>query len=153
MRVFSLLIPVLALSLAGITTTTTTTTGAAAVTVPATHHAPFLTSLTATGPGGHMGRGAGQTAGAISNSCRIRNGLFAEYRNRCSFPVKYICQVGSNAKFSYPPSYVSNGCPTRVLIYTGGTLNGSSLCIGPQSATHRLRRIYRSFRVGSSRSC
>jgi hypothetical protein len=147
MRLFSLLIPVLALGLAGVTTI------AAAGTAPATHHARPLASLSATRPAGHMGRGTGKTAGAISNSCPIRNGSFAEYRNNCGFPVKYICQAGSNAKFSYPPSYVSNGCPTRVLIYTRGTLNGRSLCIGPHSATHRLRRTYRSFRVGSSHSC
>lgn len=147
MRLFSLLISVLALGLAGITGTS------AAVTAPATHHARPLTSLTATRPAGHVGRGTGETAGAISNSCSIRNGTFTEYRGNCGFPVKYACQVGSNAKFSYPPSYVSNGCPTRVIIYTRGTLNGSSLCIGPHSATHHLRRTYRSFRVGSSRSC
>jgi hypothetical protein len=147
MRLLFLLIPVLALGLAGLTTS------AAAVTAPATHHARALTPLTATRPAGHMGRGIGKTAGAISNSCPIRNGNFAEYRNSCGFPVEYICQVGSNAKFSYPPSYVSNGCPTRVLIYTRGTLNGRSLCIGPRTATHHLRRTYRSFRVGSSHSC
>ena len=147
MRLFSPLIPVLALSLAGITTSV------AAVTAPAMHHASSLTSVTAARPAGHMGRGTGKTAGAISNSCPIRNGHFDEYRNNCGFPVKYICQVGSNAKFSYPPSYVSNGCPTRVIIYTRGTLNGRSLCIGPHTATHRLRRTYRSFRVGSSHSC
>ena len=147
MRLFFLLIPVLALGLAGITTS------AATVTAPATHHARSLTSLTATRPAGHRDRGIGTTAGAISNSCPIRNRFFAEYRNNCGFPAKYICQVDSNAKFSYPPSYVSNGCPTRVLIYTRGTLNGRSLCIGPHTATHRLRRTYRSFRVGSSHSC
>jgi len=139
-RVFSLLIPVLALGLGGITTS------AATVTAPDTHYASSLTSVTATRTAGHMG-------GAISNSCRIRNGFFDEYRSNCGFPVKYICQVGSNAKFSYPPSYVSNGCPTRVIIYSRGTLNGRSLCIGPHTATHRLRRTYRSFRVGSSHSC
>jgi hypothetical protein len=148
MRLFSLLIPVLALGLAGLSTTS-----AAAVAAPATHHARPLTSLTATRPAGHIGRRTGETAGAISNSCPIRNGFFTEYRNNCGFPVKYVCQVGSNAKFSYPPSYVSNGCPTRVIIYTRGTLNGRSLCIGPHTATHRLRRTYRSFRVGSSHSC
>ena len=147
MRLFSLLIPVLALGLAG------TAASAAAVTAPATHHARSLTSLTATPATGDTGRGTAKTAGAISNSCPIRNGSFTEYRNSCGFPVKYVCQVGSNAKFSYPPSYVSNGCPTRVIIYTNGTLNGSSLCTGPHSATHRLRRTYRSFRVGSSHSC
>ena len=148
MRLFSLLIPVLALGLAGLSTTS-----AAAVAAPATHHARPLTSLTATRPAGHMDRGTGKTAGAVSNSCPIRNAFVTEYRNNCGFPVKYICQVGSNAKFSYPPSYVSNGCPTRVIIYTRGTLNGRSLCIGPHTATHRLRRTYRSFRVGSSHSC
>ena len=147
MRLFSLLISVLALGLAGITTS------AAAVTAPGTHDASSLTSVTAARTAGHTGRGTGKRGGAISNSCRIRNGFFDEYRNNCGFPVKYICQVGSNAKFSYPPSYVSNGCPTRVLIYTRGTLNGSSLCIGPHTATHHLRRTYRSFRVGSSHSC
>src|SRR5215469_14719052 len=145
MRLFSLLIPVLALGLAGITTS------AATVTAPEAHYASSLTSVTATRTAGH--NGIGKTPGAISNSCRIRNGFFDEYRNNCGFPVKYICQVGSNAKFSYPSSYVSNGCPTRVIIYTRGTLNGSSLCIGPHTATHRLRRTYRSFRVGSSHSC
>jgi hypothetical protein len=150
MRLFSLLIPVLALGLAGIITTTTS---AAAVTAPATHRARSLTSLTATRPAGHMGRGTGKTAGAISNSCPIRNGDFSEYRNNCGFPVKYTCQVGSNARFSYPPSYVSNGCLTRVFIYSRSTLNGRRLCIGPHSATHRLRRTYRSFRIGSSRTC
>ena len=147
MRLFSLLIPVLALGLAGITTS------AAAMTAPDTPHPSSLTSVTATRTAGHMGRGIGKTAGAISNSCRIRNGFFDEYRSNCGFPVKYICQVGSNARFSYPPSYVSNGCPTRVIIYTRSTLNGHSLCIGPHTATHRLRRTYRSFRVGSSHSC
>ena len=147
MRLFSLLIPVLALGLAGIAASS------AAVTAPATHHARSLTSLTATPATGDTGSGTAKTGGAISNSCSIRNGLFTEYRSNCRFPVKYICQVGSNAKFSYPPSYVSNGCPTRVIIYTNGTLNGSSLCTGPHSATHRLRRTYRSFRVGSSHSC
>jgi hypothetical protein len=122
------------------------------MTAPAPHHARSLTSLTATRAVADMGRGTGKT-GAISNSCPIRNGSFVEYRNNCGKPVKYICQVGSNARFSYPPSYVSNGCPTRVLIYTHGTLNGRSLCISPHTATHRLRRTYRSFRVGSSRSC
>jgi len=148
MRLFSLLVPVLALGLAGITTS-----AAAAVTAPDRHHASSLTSVTATRTAGHMGRGIGTTGGAISNSCPIRNRFFDEYRNNCGFPVKYICQVGSNAKFSYPPSYVSNGCPTRVIIYSRGTLNGSSLCIGPHTATHHLRRTYRSFRVGSSHSC
>jgi hypothetical protein len=147
MRRFSLLIPVLALGLAG------ATTSVGAVAAPAAQHARTLTSLTAPRAAGDMGRGIAKTAGAISNSCSIRNGLFTEYRSNCRFPVKYICQVGSNAKFSYPPSYVSNGCPTRVIIYTNGTLNGSSLCTGPHSATHRLRRTYRSFRVGSSHSC
>ena len=147
MRLLSLLIPVLALGLAGIAASS------AAVTAPATHHARSLTSLTATPATGDTGSGTAKTAGAINNSCSIRNGFFTEYRNNCRFPVKYICQVGSNAKFSYPPSYVSNGCPTRGIIYTHGTLNGRSLCIGPHSATHRLRRTYRSFRVGSSHSC
>lgn len=147
MRLFSLLTAVLTLGLAAITTS------AAAVTAPPTDHARSLTSLTATRPAGHMGRGIGKTAGAISNSCSIRNEFFAEYRNDCGFPVNYICQVGSNAKLSYPPSYVSNGCPTRVIIYTHSTLNGRRLCIGPHTATHRLRRTYRSFRVGSGHSC
>lgn len=146
MRLFSLLIPVLTLGLACITTS-------AAATALATHHARPLTSSAAARPAGHVGRRASETAGTISNSCPIRNRIFTEYRNNCGFPAKYICQVGSNAKFSYPPSYVSNGCPTRVFIYTRGTLNGRSLCIGPHSATHRLRRTYRSFRVGSSHSC
>ena len=149
MRLFFLLVPVLALGLVG----TTTTTSAAAVTAPATYHARSLTLLTAPRAASHMGRGIAKTAGAISNSCPIRNGSFTEYRNSCGFPVKYVCQVGSNAKFSYPPAYVSNGCPTRVFIYVHGTLNGRSLCISPHTATHRLRRTYRSFRVGSSRSC
>jgi hypothetical protein len=143
MRLFFLLIAVLALGLAGGATSATT--------VAAAHRASSLTSLTATRPAGHIGRGIGETA--IGNSCSIRNGFFTALGGSCRHPVKYTCQVGGNAKFSFPPSYVSNGCSTRVIIYTGATLNGRSLCIGPHSATHRLRRTYRSFRIGSSRFC
>ncbi len=146
MRLFSLLIAVLALGLAGVTSS------AAAVAAPAAHHTRPLTSLTATRPPGHVGRGIGKTP-AIGNSCPIRNGFFAVFGNNCRHPVKYTCQIGGNAKFSFPPSYVSNGCPTRVIIYTGATLNGRGLCIAPHTATHRLGRTYRSFRIGSSHSC
>jgi len=69
MRRFSLLIPVLALGLAG------ATTSVGAVAAPAAQHARTLTSLTAPRAAGDMGRGIAKTAGAISNSCSIRNGL------------------------------------------------------------------------------
>ena len=144
MRLFFLLAAVLVLSLAGVTVS------AAAA---AAHHARPLTSLTATWPAGHMGRGAGKTAAAVDNSCPIISSHFSEYGNNCAHPVKYVCLVGSNARFAYPPSYVGNGCLTRAIIYTGATLNGRSLCIAPHSATHRLRRTYRSFRIGSRPSC
>jgi len=143
MRLFSQLAPVLALSLAGVIT------GAAGA--AAAHSPSSLTSLTATRPAGDMGRG--KTAAAIDNSCSMISAHFIEYGNNCGHPVKYVCLVGSNARFAYPPSYVSSGCPTRAIIYTGATLNGRSLCIGPHTATHRLRRTYRSFRIGSSNSC
>jgi hypothetical protein len=145
MRLLSLLAAVLALGLAGVTTSAAAGTAA--------HHARSLTSLTATLPAGHMDRGIGKKAAAINNSCSIGSGHFTEYGNNCGHPVKYSCQVGTIARFSYSPSYVSNGCPTRVIIYTGATLNGHHLCIAPHTATHRLRRTYRSFRIGSSHFC
>jgi|SRR5215469_5510006 len=144
MRLLSLLAAVLALGLAGITTCAAG--GAAA-------HARPLISLTAARPARHMDRGVGKKAAAIYNSCAIGSGHFTEYGNSCGHPVKYSCQVGTIARFSYAPSYVSNGCSTRAIIYTGATLNGRSLCIGPHTATHRLRRTYRSFRIGSSHFC
>jgi hypothetical protein len=144
MRLLSLLAAVLALGLAGVTTSAAA--GAAA------HHGS-LTSLTAARPAGHMDRGIGQKAAATYNSCSIGSGHFTEYGNNCGHPVKYSCQVGTIARFSYSPSYVSSGCPTRVIIYTGATLNGHHLCIAPHTATHRLRRTYRSFRIGSSHFC
>ena len=64
MSLFFLLVPVLALGSAG------AAASAAAVTAPATHRARPLTSLTATRPAGRRDRGTGETAGAISNSCR-----------------------------------------------------------------------------------
>jgi hypothetical protein len=145
MRRFSLLIAVLALGLAGATASAT------AVAAMATHHARSLTPLTATRPARHMG--VGETAAAIDNTCPINNGNFTAYGNNCRHPVNYSCQVGSNDRFNDPPSYVSSGCNTRAFIYTGATLNGHSLCIGPHTATHRLGRTYRSFRIGSSHSC
>jgi hypothetical protein len=145
MRLLSLLAAVLALGLAGITTS-----AAAGAAAP---HARSLTSLTAARPARHLDRGIGKKAAAIYNSCSIGNGHFTEYGNNCGHPVKYSCQVGTVARFSYSPSYVSNGCPTRVIIYTGATLNGHRLCIGPHTATNRLRRTYRSFRIGSSPFC
>jgi hypothetical protein len=145
MRLLSLLAAVLALGLAGITTSAAT--GAAA------RHARSLTSLTAARPARHMDHDIGKKAAATDNSCSIRGGYFTEYGNNCGHPVKYTCQVGTIARFSYSPSYVSNGCPTRVIIYTGATLNGHHLCIAPHTATHRLGRTYRSFRIGSSHFC
>lgn len=145
MRLLSLLAAVLVLGLAGITTS------AAAGT--ATHRGRPLTSLTTARPARHSDRGIGKKAAAADNSCSIGSGHFTEYGNNCGRPVKYSCKVGTIARFSYSPSYVSNGCPTRVIIYTGATLNGRSLCIAPQTATHRLRRTYRSFRIGSSHFC
>src|SRR5215469_3829667 len=145
MRQLSLLPAVLALGLAGITTS--------AAALAAAHHAHSLNSLTAARPAEHMGRGIGKMAAATDNSCSVGSGYFTEYGNNCGHPVKYTCQVGTIARFSYSPSYVSNGCPTRAIIYTGATLNGSSLCIGPHTATHRLGRTYRSFRIGSSHFC
>ena len=145
MRLLSLLAAVLALSLADVTTS--------AAAMVAAHHASSLTSLTATRPVRHAGRGIGKTPAAIDNSCSIRDAHFIEYGSNCGRPVKYFCLVGSNARFAYPPSYVSNGCSTRTIIYTGATLSGRRLCIAPHTATHRLRRTYRSFRIGSRRSC
>src|SRR5215467_4980098 len=145
MRLLSLVAAVLALSLADATTS--------AAAVVAAHHASSLISLTATRPVGHTGRGIGKTAAAISNSCSVIGAHFIEYGNNCGRPVKYVCLVGSNTRFAYPPSYVSNGCSTRTIIYTGAALDGRSLCIGPFTATHRLGRTYRSFRIGSSHSC
>ena len=80
MRLFSLLVPVLALGLAGITTS-----AAAAVTAPDRHHASSLTSVTATRTAGHMGRGIGTTGGAISNSCPIRNRFFVLIKESVSY--------------------------------------------------------------------
>jgi hypothetical protein len=145
MRRLLLLTAALTLGLAGITAST-------AAMATTTHQAHPVTSATTTQPTAHTSHHPSKTGSAI-DSCSVRTGDFTEYATNCGNPHAYVCTVGHERNFSYIPSFVSNGCVTRVLIYTGTGETGHHICIGPATATGTLHTSYRSFRVGSATSC
>ena len=89
--------------------------------------------------------------------CPIQPGEFDMFKtNNCDDGDAFYVPCGTIApkgNLPFTPAYASNGCRTRVFLYTATGEGGFSLCIGPRTATYYLHTTYKSFRIGTATSC
>lgn len=89
--------------------------------------------------------------GAAANpaTCNNYSGHFNIYYGYCGSPDKRSCAGGTSTTIN-PPTYVSNGCGTRVWLYEYTSHTGYTLCVNPNTSDGHLGRSYKAFWVSSN---
>lgn len=88
-----------------------------------------------------------------NKTCPMVKSRFRVYNKSCGLIGQaHLCFSGNHGNFSKAPRYATNGCASRVWIYTAKDEAGHALCISKRSFTNYLKKEYLSFRVVSNRN-
>lgn len=86
------------------------------------------------------------SAPANPATCNNYAGHFNIYYGYCGSPDQRSCAGGTSSNIN-PPTYVSNGCGTRVWLYQYTSHTGYNLCVNPNTSDGHLGRSYKAFWV------